>query len=85
MSKWIALGAAVWIVGCASTGNAPLPPEGPAVAAAPVGCVSATGSRIPGECTGPGHSYSQTDIANTGETTAAGALALLDPTLTVHH
>lgn len=84
MSKWIALGAAGWIVGCASAGNAPVRHEVPPVAATRVGCLP-TGSRIPGACTGPGHSYSQTDIANTGETTVAGALRLLDPTLTVNH
>jgi hypothetical protein len=32
---------------------------------------------------GTGRSYSQADIANTGQTTAAGALALLDPSITV--
>jgi hypothetical protein len=50
--------------------------------------VNQTGSRISQAgtaCTGPGRSYSQADIANTGQTTAAGALGLLDPSVTVHH
>jgi hypothetical protein len=86
--RWIALGAACWIAGCASTGKAPGPTNGSPVAATRVGCVYQTGSRIPdpgAACIAPGHSYSQNDIADTGQTTAAGALRLLDPTLTVHH
>lgn len=88
MTRWIALGAACCIVGCASTGNAPSRNVGRPVAATRAGCADQTGTRIPDAdsgCIAPGHSYSQTDIANTGQTTAAGALGLLDPTLTVHH
>lgn len=91
MTKWIALGAACWIVGCASTGNAP--PRTAQVAAAPVaatpaGCVSESGSLIPhapGTCTAFGHTYSQSDIETTGKTTVGGALRELDPTLTISH
>lgn len=34
-------------------------------------------------CIGPGNSYSRADIAHTGRTTLAGALADLDPALTI--
>jgi hypothetical protein len=93
MTKWIALGAACWIVGCASTGNAPSRSNSPPVAATPVaatpaGCVNQTGSLIPqkpGTCTAFGHSYSDTDMRNTGRTTVAGALQQLDPTINVLH
>jgi hypothetical protein len=85
---WIALGAACGIAGCAATGDAPARNDSAPVAATRVGCVAQTGSRItePGAgCIGPAQSYSQSDIANTGQTTVAGALGLLDPTVTVHH
>jgi len=92
MTKWIALGAACWMVGCASTGNAPsrAAPQVAAapVAATPVGCVSQTGSLIPqpaGTCAAFGHTYSHSDIETTGRTTVAGALRDLDPTLTISH
>lgn len=87
-SKWIALGAACWMAGCASTGNAPGKNDAPPAAAALPGCVQHTGTRIPDTnagCTAPGRSYSQTDIATTGQTSVVGALGLLDPSLTVHH
>jgi hypothetical protein len=80
---WIALGAACWIVGCASTGNAPVRSNGAPVAATPAGCVAQT-DPIPG-CIGPGNSYSQNDITNTGQITVPRAPGSLDPTITVHH
>jgi hypothetical protein len=46
-----------------------------------------TGSRIsptPPKCRGFGRSYSGDDIQRTGQTSAADALALLDPSVTVH-
>ena len=36
-------------------------------------------------CTAWGRSYSQTDIDQTGKTSAAGALRNLDPSLTITH
>jgi hypothetical protein len=87
MNRWIALGAACWMAGCASTGDTPVSNEGPPAPIARAGCVHQTGSRISQAspaCSGPGRTYSQTDIANTGESTAADALALLDPSITVH-
>ena len=86
MTKWIALGAACWMVGCASTGNAPSRSTSPPVAATPAGCVNQTGSLIPqpaGACTAFGHSYSQDDMRTTGRTTVAGALQQLDPTINI--
>jgi hypothetical protein len=86
MNNWIALAAAGWLAGCASTGNMPARNDAASVAATRPGCVSQTGSRIAQPetaCMGTGRSYSQADIANTGQTTAAGALALLDPSITV--
>ena len=50
-------------------------------------CVMQTGSRIPvkrKECTRPGRSYSKDEILKTGATTAADALRLLDPSITIH-
>jgi hypothetical protein len=86
MNAWIAVGVvAGCLAGCATTAKAPTETQAAPVAAARAGCVTDTGSRIPGaECSGPGRSYSQTDIANTGQTTAADALRLLDPSVTVH-
>jgi hypothetical protein len=82
MNKWIALGAACWLAGCAS---APRPAA--EVAATPAGCVNQSGSLIrapKGECTAFGHSYSSADIARTGETTVGGVLENLDPTISIH-
>jgi len=50
-------------------------------------CVTPTGSRIPvkrKECAQPGRSYGRDDISITGATTAAEALRLLDPSITIH-
>ena len=77
--------AALALGACASTsGNAPTKPV---AAAPPAGCVSG-GSPIPappGNCAGFWHSTRKRDIRRTGETTAGGALRLLDPTVTVTH
>ena len=51
------------------------------------GCPTDSGSRIPArphECSAIGRTYSKDDIALTGQTTAAGALRMLDTTGTVH-
>jgi hypothetical protein len=79
-----ALLAALSMYGCATTNTPP-----PTAAARPSTCLSSTGSRIPAgpgtPCTGFGRTYSQTDIDQTGKTTVAGALGLLDPSLTITH
>jgi hypothetical protein len=81
-----ALGFALSICGCA-TANGPKTVGGPE---SPSTCLTSTGSRIPAgagtqNCTAWGRSYSRTDIDQTGQTTAAGALRDLDPGLTVTH
>ena len=78
---WLALTVACCIGGCASTASAPANHR----AEAPAGCVTHTGNRIPDSsgCTGIGSSYSQSDITNTGQTTVAGALGQLDPSVTI--
>jgi hypothetical protein len=76
--------AGVTLFGCAAT-----PPNSakPATAAAVTdpSCLTDTGSQIPQKCRGHGRSYSSTDIDRTGQTTAGDALAILDPSITVHH
>ena len=56
-------------------------------AAPKAGCLTQTGSRLPvnGACMATGHSYSQKDMRQTGATTVAQALPLLDPTITIRH
>jgi hypothetical protein len=71
------------ICGCAATNTAK-------TAGGPAGtCLTSTGSRIAagpdGNCTAAGRSYSQTDLNQTGKTTAAGALSNLDPSVTISH
>lgn len=55
----------------------------------PPNCIRDTGSRLPAKPPGcqnlPGRTYSQTDIERTGQTDAASALGMLDPSVTVHH
>jgi hypothetical protein len=51
-------------------------------------CLKETGTRlppVPGQCAGFGRSYSSEDIHRTGQTDAAAALRLLDPSITTHH
>jgi hypothetical protein len=74
---YAALLIALSICGCAtphSSNTTDVPGPG-----GPSPCLGATGSMIPStsNCTPTGRSYSQADIARTGETTAAGALGAL--------
>jgi hypothetical protein len=81
---YAALLAALSICGCATT-NGPDTAGGPS---GPSTCLTSTGSRIPAgdtRCTAWGRSYSQTDLNQTGKTTAGGALANLDPSVTISH
>jgi hypothetical protein len=77
----IALFAAAALCGCATTsGNqAPKP--------TPTACNTSTGSRLPAGpgCASPGRTYTQTDLNQTGQTTVAGALGMVDPSLTISH
>ena len=59
----------------------------PSTPSTPSTCLTATGTRIAVKdrtCTSVGHSYTQDDMQRTGATTAAGALQLLDPAITIH-
>jgi hypothetical protein len=80
-----ALLAALSICGCATPGT----PNGPRTAGVAADPCLSTGSRIPARpgtnCIAPGRSYSRTDIDQTGQTTAGGALRDLDPALTINH
>jgi hypothetical protein len=76
------------LCGCAGSGTA-LKAEGPpaSVSQNSSTCPRDTGSRIPAssaDCSGFGRTYSSDDINRTGSTTAAGALRLLDPSITTH-
>jgi len=75
--------AGLVLFGCATT------TQKPATSAAlkDPNCLTETGSRISvgkPSCRGFGRSYSSEDIQRTGATTAGGALALMDPSITVH-
>ena len=78
-------GAALF--GCATTTDT-AKPKAPVTAAAAKdpSCLTETGSRIPppSKCRGYGRSYSGNDIDRTGQISAADALGLLDPSITVH-
>jgi hypothetical protein len=80
--------AAVILAACAATTpNVTSRPAASAGLAENRGCLTQTGSRIagnPGDCSAFGRSYSHDDINNTGSTSAADALRLLDPSITVH-
>jgi hypothetical protein len=50
-------------------------------------CLKDTGSHLPPSAATciPGRSYSKSDIDATGATTVAGALRLMDPSITIGH
>jgi hypothetical protein len=73
------------LFGCATTAeNANTKPAVSAAAKDPA-CLTDTGSRVAAtsKCRGFGRAYSSEDIDRTGKTSAADALALLDPSITV--
>jgi hypothetical protein len=75
------------LCGCAGTNTAVKPQVSNQWAVQNSSCPRETGSRIPGSsagCSAVGHAYSSDDIDRTGSMTAAGALRLLDPSITVH-
>jgi|HubBroStandDraft_4_1064222.scaffolds.fasta_scaffold264481_3 hypothetical protein len=75
--------AAVVLAGCASSTTKPI---ASAAAVNNPNCLTSTGSRIPvtgTDCTATGRSYSNQDLQRTGATSVAGALPLMDPSLTV--
>jgi hypothetical protein len=86
----IALGivAGATLLGCATTAdNAKPKPAATAATANDPTCLTETGSRVASgtsKCRGYGRAYSSGDIDRTGQTSAADALALMDPSVTVH-
>jgi hypothetical protein len=82
----IAIGLA--LVGCATTAENARPKtvnSGVTVNDRP--CLTGTASRIPPNgtnCSPTGRSYSGDELMSTGKTTVAGALPLLDPSITIH-
>jgi hypothetical protein len=79
--------AGATLFGCATTADNAKPKTAAAAAVNDPNCLTETGSRIASnaKCKGYGRSYSSTDIDRTGKTNAADAVALLDPSVTVHH
>ena len=82
-----AIFAAIILAGCAAAvdtrGNAA---KSAAVAVDPA-CLHQTASRIPvsgANCSAMGRTYTNEDIMRTGQTSVGDALALLDPSITVH-
>ena len=79
--------AGLTLFGCAATSQN-LNPQQTASAGPPdPNCLTETGSRIAAvksNCRSFGRSFSNEDIERTGATSAAEALALLDPSITVH-
>ena len=75
------------LFGCAATSqNVNSKPPASAAMKNP-NCLTETGSRIPSGksgCRGFGSSYSHDEIDRTGKTSAGDALAILDPSVTVH-
>jgi hypothetical protein len=80
LRSWGAIAAGLLLVGCAA---ATVKPQAATEARNDRACV--TGTRISSSepCASPGRVYSDKDIQNTGATTAADALRLLDPSITV--
>jgi hypothetical protein len=75
------------LAGCATSPSA-TPMVGPPMSGNNDTCLKETGSRILPDgsaCAATGRSYSSEDISRTGATTSAGALQLLDPSITVRH
>lgn len=75
-----AVTAGLLLVGCTA---ATVKPQPVAARNDPV-CVTATRISSSPPCGAPGRVYSGQDIQNTGATTVAEALRLLDPSITVH-
>jgi hypothetical protein len=81
--------AGACLFGCAATNeNAKAKPAESAAVVKHPNCLTDTGSRVSSDaskCRGFGRSFSSEDIDRTGKTSAADALGLLDPSITVHH
>jgi len=83
-----AAAAGLALCGCAATSqNVNSTSASSAVMAKDTYCLSATGSRIPApqpNCVGYGRTYTGDDIQRTGSPLPGNALALMDPSITVH-
>ena len=83
-----AVASALVLAACVTNtpGTKPILTESAADAHDPT-CLTQTGSRIDKGtmCAGHGRSYSNDDIDRTGAITAARALRLLDPSITIQH
>ena len=75
-----AIAAGLLLVGCTA---ATVKPQAVAAARNDRACVTGTRISSTEPCASPGRAYSDKDIQNTGATTAAEALRLLDPSITV--
>jgi hypothetical protein len=81
-----AIASLLLLVACAATTTDVKPKaEASTTAAQNPGCLTQTGSRIAGNCSAPGRSYSKDDIDRTGAETAGDALQLMDPSILIHH
>jgi hypothetical protein len=80
--------AGLLLCGCATpSSNSTSRQAASAAAVKDPNCLTETGSRVAegkANCRGFGRSYSDEDISRTGKTSAADALGLLDPSITVH-
>jgi hypothetical protein len=79
------IGLALILAACATSGS---PKQGGAPLAQNTQCVPQSATRIAAQdptYTSVGRCYSRTDIERTGATTAADALPLLDPSITISH
>ena len=91
MLKKSLLGICLLLVGaCASTPPAPQTAKAtsPSSSGSPLGCVNKTATRLPTrpeDCAAFGASHSQDDLKSTGQTDAANALQLLNPSVTAGH
>jgi len=83
-----AIAAALVLASCAATNPNVKPNATSAAVAKNPACLGQTGNRIPGDradCVAFGRSYSRDDIDRTGKTNLGDALAILDPSIAVHH
>jgi len=84
-----AIAAAVTILaGCTTTTANEKPSAGTSAAVAKEStCLTVPDRRFPvsKDCVEFGRSYSQEDINRTGKATVAGALPLMDPSITIRH
>jgi hypothetical protein len=78
------IASVVWVAAAALSACATTNSPAPKTAANAPAC--ATGTRLPSStCTAPSRSYSKEDLDRTGQTTVAGGLGMLDPSVTISH